>query len=186
MAFMQPQVFKATWHRIVTDNGDTFVTSDCVGLVDEDDTSDDANAIRESAKLYIESGTVNAVELCAETFGARFSAPGYMDRTEWSLFASEKDAWAHLISDDASAFTWSIDQTTVHRYCESDACAIALQESVQSIGGILVERDGAFVYCGFASDDANANDDGSDATSADIMQAIHDELETSGFDVEEV
>lgn len=90
MSFMEPQVTgKTKWYQVDTDNGivsypaDNFTTTD-VAL--ENDVEDE---------------DVNTVV----GYGARMSAPGYLDCTEWVVFDTAEEAEAYLAeeySDDST------------------------------------------------------------------------------------
>lgn len=102
MAFMEQQITtKRRWLEI---DGTCGITA-----VDMDDLTAEEQAIAESvegdesAELdelqahfgeYYE-GDVQSVSV-REGYGARLSAPGYLDCTEWTVFDTEKEAQAYL------------------------------------------------------------------------------------------
>jgi hypothetical protein len=85
MSFMEPQVVKDRWYKCDTDNGIEFVPWDVVC----DDTS----------KLWeFVSGKLEKFELI-EGWGARLSAPGYLDCTDWCVFDTEQEAVDYLAEE---------------------------------------------------------------------------------------
>lgn len=76
MSFMEPQVQFGKWYRCDTDDG--------VEYVPEDVTKPD------KLPLYVE-GKLQSFELI-EGYGARMSAPGYLDCTDWCVFSTEEEA----------------------------------------------------------------------------------------------
>ena len=66
MSFMQPQIVFDEWYEVETDDGMTFLPVDDVGY---------------DSRRRIING-----------YGARLSAPGYLDCTEWTVFDTEKEA----------------------------------------------------------------------------------------------
>lgn len=96
MSFMQQQVTnKQQWVEIDGTNGITFLPTDIAGTSGlQLGESTDEEEILEHYEDYYE-GTIHTVGLI-EGFGARLSAPGYMDCTEWSVFDTEEEAKAHL------------------------------------------------------------------------------------------
>jgi hypothetical protein len=103
MSFMQQQVTgKIDWLEIEAD-GTWFIPSEDAPEVlavlnnhhawdkDEDSQND---LLCETASDYAE-GDVIGVQL-RTGYGARLSAPGYMDRTDWSVFDTEEEAQTYL------------------------------------------------------------------------------------------
>lgn len=101
MGFMQHQVTnKRTWVEIDGTHGTTFVDAEdasevLAALEARADANDDEDeeAI-ELAETYYD-GTVQTVTL-REGYGARLSAPGYLDCTDWSVYATAEEAEAAL------------------------------------------------------------------------------------------
>ena len=88
MGFMQKQVTnKMKWFEVETSQGTEFIQSDIF--------SSDAT-IESVADLidYCEGIPVSFEVI--EGYGARLSAPGYMDCTEWTVFETEKQAQDYL------------------------------------------------------------------------------------------
>lgn len=80
MSFMQRQIELGDWYVCETLYGTTYVDADLVTAKTNEDL-----------QMYCE-GTVESFELVKNKFGARLSAPGYMDCTEWVVFDTEKEA----------------------------------------------------------------------------------------------
>ena len=104
MSFMQRQVtVKRKWYEIETNAGTWFVD------VDDVDGGKFAEALSGGLELdtwalktlepdylkYTEGSRLAGLSV-REGYGARLSAPGYMDCTEWSVFDTEAEAEAHL------------------------------------------------------------------------------------------
>jgi hypothetical protein len=103
MAFMEPQIEQGRWYAIETD-GTEYVPMDVIGdlgiavgesAADWDDESESRwPEIEKAIRPYVD-GTPHEVSL-VEGFGARLSAPGYLDCTEWSVFPTEQEARDYL------------------------------------------------------------------------------------------
>ena len=98
---MRPVVQYGDWLEVDGDYGTEFIPAELApdilaGVTDTltDDVDDFADRIQE-LEDYLESRNVYSVER-TEGYGARMSAPGYMDATEWSVFDTEIEAWDHL------------------------------------------------------------------------------------------
>lgn len=111
MSFMEPEVTsEMEWYECETSEGADFLPAELVGyvgldeagdVIDEDSASWQA-AVR-AVRPYLEGGRVYEVRL-VRGYGARFSAPGYLDCTPWAVFDSESEAIAYLaeqVEDDA-------------------------------------------------------------------------------------
>lgn len=80
-------------------------------------------------------------------YGARLSAPGYLDCTEYSVHATEREAWDALLEMYPEAFVWSWEPGHgYHMYCGTTVCADAVRAHFQSIDGCRIEQDGTFLY----------------------------------------
>ena len=88
MSFMEPEVIKCRWYKIETNQGTWFVPYEVVGDVDDKD----------KLGMYTESGTVQDFEII-EGWGARMSAPGYLDCTDWCVFETEEAAVEYLAEE---------------------------------------------------------------------------------------
>lgn len=94
---------KQDWYEVDGAEGGLWIPASDVGdiglapgeSIDDDDPrfSDVAKALRD----YV-SGEIWTVELSAG-FGVRSSAPGYMDRTDWCVYATEREAIAAYYSE---------------------------------------------------------------------------------------
>ncbi len=86
MSFMQRQVTaRVPWWRVETTHGTEFLPVDLIG---KDPADSDA------FQPYCE-GMVQTWEL-TQGYGARLSAPGYLDCTPWSVFKTEEEAERYL------------------------------------------------------------------------------------------
>ncbi len=85
MSFMQPQITHEHFQIIETTKEGTIVTPEvCAEYPGNDD----------AAKAYdVEPSDVSIVF----GWGARLSAPGFMDCTEWVVFDTKKEAAEHLL-----------------------------------------------------------------------------------------
>ena len=108
MSFMQPQVIKQRWLMIDGPSGTEYVPAELVkephlgGFFGE--AKRQAFAQCEEYKDYV---FANAKDYCenpdywelefVEGYGARSSAPGYLDCTDWSVFDSEAEATKYLL-----------------------------------------------------------------------------------------
>ena len=82
---MKPEIIEGNWYKVETSDGTWWVPDDCVGNVIED--------IQEF-ESYVE-GIPQSYEK-QHGFGARLSAPGFNDKTEWCVFKTEPEAVDHL------------------------------------------------------------------------------------------
>ncbi len=78
--FMQPQVYKTTWIQFDDDDGTNFVQAEYYEPADD----------------HTEKSTLRGY------YGARLSAAGYMDCTDWSVFKTEREALEYLLETYAS------------------------------------------------------------------------------------
>lgn len=101
MSFMEPQIEYGHWLLVETrTSGYTlpeslFPGEDIIGIAGNDDRWD-------LLKDYVDTSGIVAVDT-ATGFGARLSAPGYLDCTDWTFFDTEKEAeeyLADLMGDD--------------------------------------------------------------------------------------
>jgi hypothetical protein len=100
MAFMQQEITDSqTWLEIDGTHGITFIPTDLLSADEFRDATQteydlsDASLAESFGKYY--DGTVESVSLRIG-FGARLSAPGYMDCTEWSVYDTREQAAAEL------------------------------------------------------------------------------------------
>lgn len=94
MAFMTPQIERGDWWGIEGDNGTTFVPSDVVGAVPRD-ADGDATELAPFADYY-DGGRVDGATFYANHWGARLSAPGYLDCTDWCIFQTHAQAREYI------------------------------------------------------------------------------------------
>jgi hypothetical protein len=96
MSFMQRQVTgNESWLQVETTNCTTFLPSDLVSGVSNCPAEEvEDNIWFESVQQYCE-GEPQSWEWI-KGYGARLSAPGYMDCTEWAVFETEAEAMAYL------------------------------------------------------------------------------------------
>lgn len=97
MSYMQPQIRYGLWVRADFSDGVFFANADSVRplpsvgytLREEDAGFDDL--LDAVSSMLGGSGVPDSLEVI-EGWGARLSAPGYMDCTDWSVFATESEA----------------------------------------------------------------------------------------------
>ena len=119
MAFMQPQIVKQRWLMIDGPNGtehipDEFIREPHLGGFSEDkrkaftECDEYTQFLFAQAEDYRRNEKAYSVEFI-EGYGARFSAPGYLDATDWTIFDTEAEAVKHLLDqhfdDDPDAKT---------------------------------------------------------------------------------
>lgn len=100
MSFMEPQIVFGRWVEVEGNIGTEFVDADLVGEIEP--YQGPAIPIPEALDMYCENCTVTEIKVI-EGYGARFSAPGYLDRTDWAVFETEEEAQEYLdeqIEDD--------------------------------------------------------------------------------------
>jgi hypothetical protein len=92
MAFMEHNVTdKQRWAEVETNCGTEFVPIEQLGITLPERLEESAELLRD----YLEGSKVFSVQE-REGYGARLSAPGYMDCTEWAVFDTEEEATRHL------------------------------------------------------------------------------------------
>jgi hypothetical protein len=95
-AFMEPQVWQGTFYEIDTKNG-TFTVdvqdSGDFGVADKDTDPEAFAELAAELAQYTESDAegINSIEQ-VKGWGAMLSAPGYMDRTDLSVYDTEQAA----------------------------------------------------------------------------------------------
>lgn len=83
---MQPQIVYDDFWQVEDEDGITFLPVDLIGENPEPvDFSD-----------HLESGKPAEHYRVIEGYGARLSAPGYMDCTPWTVFATKQEAVDYL------------------------------------------------------------------------------------------
>lgn len=88
MAFMEPEIIFDTWYCVETTAGSFILPEDvCI-----------PRKIREYFPEYIGSSAKITGFSTKTGFGARLSAPGYMDSTDWEgVFSTEEEALSSLL-----------------------------------------------------------------------------------------
>lgn len=133
MAHMKPVVQKGEWWKVGTQYGTEFVSTDV------------ADTKKELNKLFALRDILTCERVMG--YGARLSAPGYLDATEWTVFDSEKAAWSYLLENYEDAFTWQWEPGHgYHLYCPSESVAEIIKNHFQSINGSMIEQDIEFLY----------------------------------------
>ena len=107
MSFMQPEIVHGLWLRVDTMSGTWFVPEDLVGPVflkqdvlyevEWDNLEEDSKlrALVIDLEDFVEADRTEIYELTlVEGWGGRMSAPGYMDRTEWTVLPEREDVEA--------------------------------------------------------------------------------------------
>ena len=78
MPFMELDVTERTdWYEIDGNNGTTVVPVDAIGNISVKD--------KEAFKDYYEGSHIDSVTIVRNQYGAHYTAPGYMDQTEWTI-----------------------------------------------------------------------------------------------------
>lgn len=101
--FMRPEITtKTAWYEIDGPCGVEYVEADMIGEIedatvfeDADDDSPNRDVPPELAD-YCENRTFWTIAQI-DGFGARLSAPGYLDCTDWTVFPTLEEAEAHLV-----------------------------------------------------------------------------------------
>ena len=81
MSFMKPQVEKGDWWIVEDDRCEVFIYPHS--------HFNEAWVREQHPKTY-------SLELRTGKYGARMSAPGYLDCTDWTLFDTEEEAMEYL------------------------------------------------------------------------------------------
>lgn len=88
MSFMKPQIVYDRWFEIDYDNGIAYIPQDLIGKT--------VNPSFDEVKDYLPDLKVLFDVRLLDGYGARLSAPGYMDCTEWSVFDTKEEAQDYL------------------------------------------------------------------------------------------
>ncbi len=99
MAFMRIETMVDTWYMVETlDNGTDYVPASVCGDLDlekgepiDDDSERWAECLHQ-IKDYVDGHKIQSIEFIGEQWAARYSAPGYMDCTDWALGDTEAEA----------------------------------------------------------------------------------------------
>jgi len=102
MSFMQKQITnKQAWIRVETSHGTEFIDAVSLGLNLRDSQTEThplTDKEREQAVSALSDyceGTIQEWETI-RGYGARLSAPGYLDCTEWTVFDTAEEAQTYL------------------------------------------------------------------------------------------
>jgi hypothetical protein len=103
MSFMQPQVEFGEWHAVEGPAGNEWVPADLVGDLDEQFNPyvsgqgyvNPALPIPAALRDYCENRQAWVIAR-VKGWGARLTAPDYMDCTAWVVFDSEQEAREYL------------------------------------------------------------------------------------------
>ncbi len=97
--FMQPSITrKMAWVELDGTHGSTFLPLEDVGKFVEDPSMDEDAIADAEIAFYAEyyEGKIESINYI-DGFGARLSAPGYMDATDWTVFPTETEAESYLV-----------------------------------------------------------------------------------------
>lgn len=94
MSNMRPEIVDEDWFIVETEHGTEYVLCnlfkpDTIGTINHSSE----NLTEEWSMLlpFLEGRQIHSIER-KRSFGARLSAPGYLDCTDWALFDTEEDA----------------------------------------------------------------------------------------------
>lgn len=97
--FMQPEIENVHWYEVDTNRGIEFIRAEDVsglnmkpGQVMDGESNSEVSILED----FVEGDTIYSVTL-REGWGARMSASGYMDQTDWSVFDTKRQAQDYLI-----------------------------------------------------------------------------------------
>lgn len=93
MSFMQPEIVFGSWIEVDGPCGTEWIDSDLVGQVE--DYHGPAVVVEEPLATFCENRTVTDIKT-VRGWGARLSAPGYLDKTDWAIFQTRAEAEAYL------------------------------------------------------------------------------------------
>ena len=95
MSFLQPQIEHGNWIEVDGPAGTEWIDADLVGDDVQEYHGPLAN-LPESISMYCENRQAWKVKLVVDAWGARLSAPGFMDCTPWTVFKTEEEAQKYL------------------------------------------------------------------------------------------
>lgn len=98
MGFMEQQIEFGKWVIVDGNCGGECIPFDICPIPDcgeDEDSADYLARVFPILRDYVESTRLHSVAV-REGWGARLSAPGYLDCTEWSVFDSEQEAREYL------------------------------------------------------------------------------------------
>jgi hypothetical protein len=138
MGFMKQQIQKGSWLLIDGNCGTDVVPADLFSKPvmesfghnsSEWRVEPDSEGFAALAALvadYTENSDIYSIEL-KRGFGARFSAPGFMDCTSWTLFDTEEQAQEYLNEEDDSD---EEDEEELPDTIQCDSCQAAMINGV--------------------------------------------------------
>lgn len=95
MPFMQKQITnEQDWYELDTNEGTVYVPAEMVGDYNLDNEQEYYRA-EKALETYCNADTIYTIQKVSG-FGARLSASGYTDATEWSVHSSYEDADEYL------------------------------------------------------------------------------------------
>jgi hypothetical protein len=97
--FQIPEITdKQKWYEIDGDQGTEFVPYDLIGELADTSVFATLNShdVPDELRDYVRSSRSFATSII-EGFGARLSAPGYLDCTDWSVFPTQEEAGEDLV-----------------------------------------------------------------------------------------
>jgi hypothetical protein len=94
MAFLEPQLEFGDWIEVDGPAGTEFIPADLVGEIDEYDG--DLSPLPEALSPYCENRQAWHIRRVKGRWGARLSAPGFMDATSWAVFETQAEAEEYL------------------------------------------------------------------------------------------
>ncbi len=112
MAHMEPEIVYGQWILVDGPAGTEHIEADLVGQVEEypkpgqPGTGDEPGGERQPIPIpdelqaYVENTTAWEIKVVSG-WGARLSAPGYLDATPWTVFETEEEARAYLADEQA-------------------------------------------------------------------------------------
>lgn len=114
MSYMQPQLTtRDRWLVIENTDGVYYLDWDLAGSAKDylkDPESISFKAVANEIHIYTEVGP-DDIHNISDTwgYGARLSAPGYMDQTYWAVFETRKQASQYLLDTFGSGDDWEAE-----------------------------------------------------------------------------
>ena len=168
MSFMQPEIEFGTWFIVDGPRGTEYVPTDIVGELDLADYQSNPLVV-ETFEIpseladYCDNSEAYSIEK-RDGWGARLSAPGYLDCTPWTIFDSEEEAQQYLaneVDDDTPHEPEEGDITTEdHRhFYQYGKLVLTVGEDVDHKPALreFMKREKFWPNCWFISDHGNAH-----------------------------
>ena len=118
MSYMLPQVIKMDVFSVDTDLGTEIVPADLVGT----------NPSPADLSQYVSGESIEDFDLKKEAVCGRLSAPGYMDRTAWTIYRNAVDAFSDLIDNYPESFKFQVfyrdNEALYDASCKEDSQAM--------------------------------------------------------------